>query len=128
MDQSVLKSEGYDSHRAMAAHRQAAARFDEKDPDVGILARRRIEETAAHHVVPSRLEHQPRAYPVEAGEEILPALAHGSSMERGRTARHQPHRIAGRVSVDAKEGMPHHIVDSRAGLRPDRLIIISSRS
>ena len=29
-------------------------------------------------------------------------------MERGRTARHQPHRIAGRVSVDAKEGMPHH--------------------
>jgi hypothetical protein len=46
-----------------------------KDPDVGILVRRRIEESAAHQVVPSRLEHQPRPYPVKAGEEILPALA-----------------------------------------------------
>src|SRR5262249_20742914 len=39
-----------------------------------------------------------------------PALAHGSSMERRRTAGYQPHGIAGRVSIDAKKGMTHHTV------------------
>ena len=106
--QPVLDRHGDGADRAVAAHRQAAAHLDEQDADVAVGAGRRIEHRARHHVVAARLEHQRLADPVVVGEEIEPPLAHGGALEQGRAARHQPHRIAAGVAVEAGEGMDRH--------------------
>ena len=61
--------------------------LDEQDGDVAIVARRRIEDRARHHVVAARLEHQRLADPVVVGEEIEPPLAHGRALEQRAAAR-----------------------------------------
>ena len=104
----MLEAEGEDADRSMAAHRQAAAGLDEENPDVGVGAGGRIEKPAAHHVVPARLETQPGANPVEPLHEIEPALGHRCAAQQRRPARHQPHGIAGRVTVDAEERGTHY--------------------
>ncbi len=50
--------------------------------DVAIVARRRIEDRAPHHVVTTRLEHQAFADPVMMGEEIGAPLHHGRALEQ----------------------------------------------
>ena len=107
-DQPVLDRHGDGADGAVAAHRQAAAHLDEQDADVAVGAGRRIEHRARHHVVAARLEHQRLADPVVVREEIEPPLAHGGALEQRRAARHQPHRIAAGMAVEAGEGMDRH--------------------
>jgi hypothetical protein len=70
----------------MAARRQAAARLGEENVDVGVRARRWIEETAAHHFVAARLEHEAGAYPVEASNEVVALLALRAALKNRRAA------------------------------------------
>src|SRR5262249_8899598 len=56
LDQTVLDPKRDDADRAVAAHRQAAARLYEQDARIGVGMRRRIEEAPAHHVVAARFE------------------------------------------------------------------------
>ena len=131
--QPVLDRHGDGADRAVAAHRQAAADLDEQDADVAIGARRRIEDRARHHVVAARLEHQRLADPVVVGEEIEPPLAHGRALEQRPAARHQPHRIAAGMAVEAGEGVHRHAAClrrlqealnlARAGQAHDRLVL-----
>jgi hypothetical protein len=107
-DQAVFKGEGDDADGAVAAHRQDAAGLDEQDADIGLRRGRRIEETAAHHVVAAGLETQAGADPVIAGHEVLPPRAHAVAGQRGRAFDHQPHGIAGGMAVDAAEDVPRH--------------------
>ena len=62
----VLDRHGHRADGAVAAHRQAAAGLDEQDGDVAIVARRRVEDRARHHVMAARLEHEAGADPVVA--------------------------------------------------------------
>src|SRR5215475_12053941 len=73
--EAPLDRHRHGADRAMAAHRQAAARLDEEDADIAIRARGGSEDAARHHVVAARLEHEPGTDPVVVGEEMLPALA-----------------------------------------------------
>src|SRR3546814_21135723 len=74
-NEAVLQAERHDADGAVAAHGEAAAGLDEQDAAVGVVAGRRIEEAARHHVVPARLEAEASADPVEAGEKIAPPRA-----------------------------------------------------
>ena len=76
--------------------------------DVAIVARRRIEDRARHHVVAARLEHQPGADPVVFGEEMRAPLHHRRALEQRPAAGDQPHRIAAGMAVDAEEGVAGH--------------------
>ena len=109
LDQPVLDGHRHRADGAVAAHRQAARRLDEQDGDVAILARRRIEDRARHHVVAARLEHQPGADPVIFGEEMRPPFHHRRALEQRAAAGDQPHRIAAGVAVDAEEGWRGHV-------------------
>ena len=107
-DQPVLDAHGDRADRAMAAHRQAARGLDEQHGDVAIRPRRRIEDRARHHVVPTRLEHQPGADPVELAQEMRPLLQHGRAVEARAAARDEADRIAAGMAVDAGEGVAGH--------------------
>ena len=63
-DQALLDQHRHRADGAVAAHRQAAARLDEEDRGVAILAHRLVEDRARHDVVAARLEHQAGADPV----------------------------------------------------------------
>ena len=110
--QLVLERHGHRPDGAMTAHRQAARRFDEQERDVAIGAGRRIEDRPGHHVVSAGLEAQAGADPVELGEEMGALLHHGGAHERRAAARHETHRVAARVTVDAEERVPGHGFDA----------------
>ena len=105
--QPFLDEDGDGADRAMAAHRQAAARLDEEERAVGVLAHRLVEDRPRHQIVAARLEHQAGADPVVAGEKILALLAHGGAVERRAAAGDDPDRVAAGVGVDAEESLAH---------------------
>ena len=105
--QPFLDEDGDGADGAVAAHRQAAARLDEEERAVGVVAHRLVEDRARHHVMAARLEHQAGADPVVAGEEILALLAHGGAVERRAAAGDDADRVAAGVGVDAEEGLAH---------------------
>ena len=107
-DQPLLDQHRHRADGAVAAHRQAAARLDEEDRGVGVVAHRLVEDRARHDVVAARLEHQAGADPVVARDEILALLAHGGAVERRPAAGDDADRIAAGVGVDAEEGLPAH--------------------
>ena len=109
LDEAVLERDRHRADGAVAAHRQAARSLDEENPDVAVVARRRVEDRARHHVVAARLEHQPGADPVVPAEKMLAALEHRRALERrDRAAGDDPDRIAAGVAVDAEEGVARH--------------------
>src|SRR5580692_11204726 len=91
----------------MAAHRQAATRLDKENTDVGVRARRWIQETAAHHIVAARLENEAGAYPIEARNEVAALLAHRDTFNNPRAAGNEANGIPRSVSVNAEERVTH---------------------
>src|SRR3546814_13035294 len=75
-NEAVLQAERHDADGAVAAHGEAAAGLDEQDAAVGVVAGRRIEEAARHHVVPARLEAEAGAETAEAGRDITQSRGH----------------------------------------------------
>ena len=107
-DQPFLDENGDRADGAMAAHGQAARGLDEEQRRVGIVTQRLVEDRARHDIVTARLEHEAGADPVVALEEILALLAHAGAVQRRAAPGHDAHRIAGRVGIDAEEGMAAH--------------------
>ena len=106
--QPVLDRHGHGADGAVPAHVEAARGFDEQDRDIAILARRRIEDRAAHHVMAARLEHQPFADPIVVLEEIGAPLHHRVALEQRAAAGDEADRVAAGVTIDAGEDMPGH--------------------
>ena len=70
---------------------------------------RRVEDTAGHHVVAARLEHQAGADPVVMLQEMLRAARSSvAPAKRRRAAGDDAHGIAAGVGVDAEKGMAVH--------------------
>ena len=107
-DQPLLEREGHRADRAVTAHGQAAAHLDVQDTGVAVRAARRVEDRAGHDVVAARLEHQRGADPVVARAEVLAARAHRGAVQQRPAARHQAHRVAAGVAIDAEEGVERH--------------------
>ncbi len=81
--QPALERHGDGPDGAVAAHGQAARGLDEEEGDVRVGARRRIQDGARHHVVATRLEHQPGADPVVFCEEMGALLDHVGALQGG---------------------------------------------
>ena len=108
-DQPLLDHHRHRANGAMAAHRQAAGGLDEEDRGIDVVAQRRIDDRAAHHVVACAApEHQTGSDPVELGEEVLAPGVHRVALEVRPAAGDHPHRIAGGMRVDAEETFPAH--------------------
>jgi len=107
-DEAVLDDRRHRADRAMAAHGQTPRGLDEEEADVAVGAGRGVEDGARHHVVAARLEHEAGADPVEASEEVLPALEHGGALEDGHRAAGDPDGVPAGVAVDAEEGRAGH--------------------
>ena len=105
--EAVLQRHGHAADGAVPAHRQAARGFDEDEADIAVVAQRGIEDGAGHRVVTARLVHQRSAHPIVVADEIEAPLAHGRTGKRRPPARHQPHRPAAGMAVDAKKSMRH---------------------
>src|SRR3984893_19273874 len=108
-NEAMLECKRNDTNRPVAAHGQAAAGFDEQDGSIVGRVDGREHKSTRHHVVAPRLEHQPEPNPVEAGEKVLAALTHARAIEKRRSTCHEPHRIAGRMSIDAEKNRSHVI-------------------
>ena len=76
----MFDGDGDGADSAMAAHRQAAARFDKQHSNIILFVRRRIEDTARHHVVASWLEHQTFPYPIVFFEEMDAFISDGFAL------------------------------------------------
>jgi hypothetical protein len=113
-DQPALQRHRHRADGAVAAHRQAAAGFDEDDAGVAIVASRGVEDAARHHVVAARLEHEPRADPVIVAHETLPPLAGIGGGQHRPAASDHPDRVAAGMGVDAEEGVAGHAGSGRA--------------
>src|SRR5882724_7559663 len=99
-NESMLECKRNHANRPVAAHGQAAAGFDEQDGSIVGRIDGREHKSARHHVVAPRLEHQSEPDPIEAGQKVLAALTHACAIQKRRPARHEPHRVAGSMSVD----------------------------
>jgi hypothetical protein len=104
-DETIFQRHRHRPDRAMTAHGQGARDLDEEDTDIAVVAGRRVEDGAAHHVVAARLEHQGAANPVVIGDEVLAPLAHRGAPQQRAAARDQPHGIAAGMAVDALESV-----------------------
>ncbi len=93
--------------RPMAAHRQTATGLYKKDGHIILRVMRRIKDAAAHHIVATRLEHQPLTDPVECGQEMLSFLAHVLSFQHGAATGNESHRVTTGMGVDTKKGLLH---------------------
>ena len=106
--QAFFNRHGDGPDGAMAAHRKAARRFNKQYCNIIIIGRRIIEDRSRHHVMTTRLKHQPGADPVIFGQKMRPLFKHGRTVKFGSAAGNQTHRVAASMTINTKETVFRH--------------------
>jgi hypothetical protein len=76
-DQPGFNGSSYRANGTMSAHGQTATGFDKQYSKIILRIMWRIQDTATHHIMTSRLKHQPLPYPIIFPQEMLPFFTHG---------------------------------------------------